>query len=201
MITTDDIQAYIAWAIQNNKEGVIQAMNSTGNAVASNISDAKLIEQVWNVFKNKGVAGLKDVLDRVPRDKKKITDKEAQAFITKFRNLPPEAKFGDWVKNIGDYFGDLLGGSAVQGGSVSQVTSESALSPTVMILIALTGLVSIILLRKVFIAVIGIIVVVVMIIAYGIFAKKITSVTTGGNTTVHNGIGDIVVDWVNGWLK
>lgn len=199
MITTNDIQALIAFAIENNKPGVIQAMNSTGNPVSMNISDAKLAEEVWNVFDDKGVTGLQVVLSKVPIDRTKVTEKEAKAFIAKFKNVDPNAKFGDIVKGIGDYFGDLLGGSTVTGGTVQQMFSESALSPALIGLIVVAGLILIVLFRKFVALVVAIVVIVLAVVLYGIFAKKITTTLTGGGTTTHGGIGQVVLSWLSGF--
>lgn len=199
MITTNDIQALIAFAIENNKPGVIQAMNSTGNPVPSGISDAKLAEDVWDVFSDKGVEGLQRVLSKVPVDRTKVTEEEAKAFVTKFKSIPRDAKFGDWVKGVGDYFGDLLGGSTVTGGTVQQMFSESALSPALIGLIVVAGLILIVLFRKFIALVVAIVVIVLAVVLYGIFAKKITTTLTGGGSTSHGGIGQVVLSWLAGF--
>lgn len=198
MITTNDISALIAFAIQNNKPGVIQAMNATGNSVPSVISDAKLAEDLWNVFSNKGVSGLQQVLDRVTVDSTKITPTEAQGFVTRFKNVNPTAKL-DWLKGIGTYFGDLLGGSSVNTGTVTQMFSESAISPTIIALIVVVGLILMVLFRKFIGVVVGIIVVILAVVLYGIFAKKITTITTGGGSTSHGGVGQVVLSWLAGF--
>lgn len=199
MITTNDISALIAFAIQNNKTGVIQAMNATGNPVPSGISDAKLAEELWNVFDDQGVTGLQQVLSKVPVDQTKVTEQEAKAFVTKFKNVDPNSKFGDWVKGVGNYFGDLLGGSSVSTGTITQMFSESALSPTIIALIVVIGLIMVVLFRKFVAVVVAIIVIVLALVLYGIFAKKITTTTTGGGTTSHGGVGSVVLSWLAGF--
>lgn len=199
MITTNDIQALIAFAIQNNKPGVIEAMNAAGNPVPPSISDAKLAEYLWNVFDDKGVAGLQQVLAKVPVDRTKVTEIEAKAFVTKFKNVDPNSKFGDWIKGVGNYFGDLLGGSTVTGGTVQQMFSESAISPALIGLIVVIGLILIVLFRKFVAVVVGIIVIVLAVVLYGIFAKKITTTITGGGTTSHGGVGQVVLGWLSGF--
>lgn len=199
MITTNDIQALIAFAIENNKAGVIQAMNSTGSSISSTISDAKLAEDVWNVFSEEGVSSLQKVLSKVPIDHTKVTEQEAKAFSTKFKNVDPNAKFGDFVKGIGDYFGDLLGGSTVIGGTVQQMFSESAISPALVGLIVVVGLILIVLFRKFIGLVVAIVVIILAVILYGIFAKKITTTLTGGGSVSHGGIGQVVLGWLSGF--
>lgn len=198
MITTNDIAALISFAILNNKQGVIQAMNSTGNPVPAGISDAKLAEEVWNVFDNKGVQALQQVLSKVPVDRTKVTEEEAKAFVIKFKGVDPAAKFGDWITGVGNYFGDLLGGSSVSTGTITQMFSESAISPALIGLITVIGLILIILFRKFIAVVVGIIVIVLAVVLYGIFAKKITTTSTGGGTTTHGGVGQVVLGWLSG---
>lgn len=201
MITTNDIQALIAFAILNNKQGVMQSMNAAGNAVGAGISDAKLAEEVWNVFAEKGVTRLQQVLSKVPIDRTRITQQEAKAFVVKFKNADPNAKFGDWLQGVGNYFGDLLGGSSVSGGTVTQMFSESAISPALIGLIVVIGLILMVLFRKFIAVVVGIIVIVLGVVLYGIFAKKITTTSTGGGTTSHGGVGQVVLGWLSGFLK
>lgn len=198
MITTNDIQGIIALSILNNKQGVIRAMNSTGNAVASNISDADLAAALWNVFSAQGIAGLKNVLSGVQIDASNLTQEEAKALTVKFKGADPNAKFGDWIQGVGSFFGDLLGGTSVTTNTVTSMSSESALSPTTISLIVVAGLILIVLFRKYVAVVVGIIVLVLAAVLYGIFAKKITSTTTGGGTTSHGGIGQVVLGWLTG---
>lgn len=198
MITTNDIQALIAFVIENNKPGVIQAMNSTGNPVGMGISDAKLAESLWNVFSKQGVSGLQKVLSKVPVDHTKVSEVEAKAFVSKFRNIDPNTKFADWIKGVGNYFGDLLGGSTVTGGTVQQMFSESAISPSMIVLIVVIGLTLMVLFRKSVALVVGIIVVVLSVVLYGVFAKKITTTMTGGGTTTHGGVGSVILGWLTG---
>lgn len=198
MINTNDIQALVAFAILNNRTGVIQAMNSTGNAVAANISDTDLAVALWNVFAAQGVTGLKNVLARVPVDPTQISEEEAKALMVKFNNVNPNAKFGDWIKGVGDYFGDLLGGSSVTGGTVQNMTSESVLSPTIIALIVVAGLILIGIFRKSVAVVVAIVVLILAVVLYGIFAKKITTTLTGGGTVSHGGLGSVILTWLTG---
>lgn len=198
MITTNDIQGIIALAILNNKSGVIQALNNTGNPVESGISDADLAVKLWNIYSFKGVEALNNVLSRVSINKNNITQEEAKALTIKFKGADPNAKFGDWISGVGDFFGDLLGGSSVTGGTVQSMTSESAISPTMIGLIVVIGLILMVLFRKFVAVVVGIIVIVLAVVLYGVFAKKITTTTTGGSTESHGGIGQVVLGWLTG---
>lgn len=199
ILTTDDIRGYIAIAIRNNKSGVISAMNSTGNNVPSGISNAELVARLWDVFAAQGITGLQNVLSRVPIDKVKITTEEAEELVTRFRGTPPaNTKLVDVLKGVGDYFGDLLGGSSVSGGTVTNVSAQSALSPTTITLIVIIGLILMVLFRKFIALVVGIIVIILAVVLYGIFAKNIQTTITGGGTTTHGGIGSVVLSWLTG---
>lgn len=200
-VTTNDIQGYIAIAVRNNKSGVINAMNSTGHLVAAGIASADLLVKVWDVFKQEGIDGLQNVLSKVPVNPEKLSQDEAQAAVVRFRGVDPNAKFGDWIKGVGNYFGDLLGGSSVTGGTVSNMNSQPALSGTAIGLIVVIGLVLMILFRKSIALVVGIIVVILAVVLYGIFARTVTTTLTGGNTVTHGGIGSTVSGILGGWFS
>lgn len=196
-MTTDDIAGLIAIVIRNNKAGVIKALNSTGNIVPDNISNIDLAVKLWDIFSSQGISGLQNVLSRVPPTDK-LTEQEAKALVTKFRGVDPNTKFGDWLKGVGQYFGDLIGGSVVQGGTVTNMTSESVLSPLAMGLTVIGGLIGIAIFRKITAAVIAIAFIVVAVLLYGIFAKNIVTTQTGGGTVSHGGIGQVVLSWLTG---
>lgn len=198
IVTTDDIQAAIAIIVRNNKPGVIAAMASTGHPVRTNIQNADLVVAVWNVFKAEGITGLQNVLSKVPVDPTRLTQEEARALSITFQGADPNAKFGDWIKGVGTYFGDLLGGSSVSGGNVSSMMSESALSPAMIGFVVVIGVILMALFRKTIILVIAILVVMLAVFMYGIFAKKITSITQGGNTVTHGGLGSVILGWLTG---
>lgn len=200
-VTTNDIQAYIAIAIRNNKAGVRNAMNSTGHLVPAGIASSDLLVKVWDVFKQEGIDGLQNVLSKVPVNPEKLSQDEAQAAVVRFRGVDPNAKFGDWIKGVGNYFGDLLGGSSVTGGTVSNMSSQAALSGTAIGLIVVIGLVLMILFRKSIALVVGIIVVILAVVLYGIFARTVTTTITGGGTVTHGGIGDTLGNIVSGWFS
>lgn len=199
-MTTNDIQGIILISIKNNKLGVIRAMNNTGHKVSTHISDADLAEKLWNVFATEGATGLKKVLDLVPPIPNKISEEEAKALVVRFRGVRPDARGGleDWLKGIGVYFGDLIGGSAVQQGPVTSMTSESVLSPTMLGLTLVGGLSLIIIFRTVTIAVIAIAAIVVGVLLFGIFAKNIVTNQQGGNTVSHGGIGAAIIAFLKG---
>lgn len=198
IVTTNDIQAAIAIIVRNNKSGVIAAMNTTGHPVPTNIPGADLVVEVWKVFKAEGIQGLQNVLSKVPVDPTRITQEEARALAITFQGADPNAKFGDWIKGIGTYFGDLLGGSSVSGGSISQMMSESVLSPAMIGFVVVIGVILMAVFRKTVILVIAILVIMLAVIMYGIFAKKITSITQGGTTVTHGGIGSVILSWLTG---
>lgn len=116
MITTQDLQGIIALAVQNNKPGVIQAMNATGNSVASTISDDDLLQSVWNVFNANGLNALKNVLSKVTLNKAMLSADQQNALITKFgltKNTAAKCSFTsplDCLTGPVNYVGDLLGG-------------------------------------------------------------------------------------------
>lgn len=198
-MTTNDILGLISLAVQNNKKGVIEAMNTTGNFISPSISSADLIEKLWNIFSEKGLASLKQVLDKVAFTDK-ITEDQAKAVLVKFRGISPNARGGfiDTLKGIGGYLGDLLGGSSVSGGTVTNVTSTAAIPPAMLGLIVVAGLILMVLFRKFIALVVGIIVVVLAVVLYGIFARNLTTTSTGGGTTTHGGIGAVILAFLTG---
>lgn len=198
MITTNDIQGLIAFVITNNKPGLIQAMNNTGNFVALNISDNDLYNKVWDVFSKSGITGLQDVLSRVRIDHSKITQEQARVILTKFKDIDPNAKFGDFIGQVGDFFGGLLGGHSVTAPIIQQMTSISSISPGMIGLIVVIGIILMILFRKFIGVVVGIVVIVFAVILYGIFAKNITTTSTGGGSTSSGGIGAAILAFFTG---
>jgi len=198
MITTNDIKDLIAFAISNNKEALIRAMNASGYFTSPVISDSDLLTSVWNVFSLQGLTGLRNVLNRVPLNRSAITDVQAQDLAVRFINADVNAKF-----NIGDLFnqginfvGDLLGGHSVTTGTTptQQQVSKPAISSTSIIGVSIIGIILIILFRKFQLVVVAIIVIVVLIVLYGLFAKDTTTTTTAGtsSTQSHGGIGSIL---------
>ncbi len=197
MITTNDIQGIISIAILNNESGVVDAMNESGYKASKNIATADLAAKLWTVFSEKGVGGLENVLNKV-RVTDKITEEQAKALVTRFKGVDKDAKFGDWIKGVGDFFGGLLGGSSVTGGTVTQMSSESALSPALLALVVVVGVIMIAIFRKTVAVVVAVMVIVLAVVLYGIFAKKITTTSTGGTTTSQGGIGDVVLGFLSG---
>lgn len=151
-ITTNDVQALIAFAIRNNKSGLINAMNATGNPVLSNISDDNLFTVVNNVFISKGIEGLKSILLRVPLDKNKLTEDQARNLLLKFNintSINPNARMG-WLSNIGQSIGDFLSGhSTVQQPSSSSVSSP-IISGNTLIYLAVAAIILIIIVALIF---------------------------------------------------
>lgn len=197
MITTDDIQGLIALAIVNNKPGLIQAMNITGNPVASTISDDDLYDKVWAVFSKNGIDGLQRVFSRVTVNKSKVTPNQSEKLTAKFQQPSSTAKFKDWFNNTVTFFGDLIGGNSISTGTpiTQQSTSSSALSPTLLGLIIVLAIILIVIFKKYIAVVVGIIVIALAVILYGIFAKSVTTTTSGGGTTTttHGGIGSAII--------
>lgn len=123
MIDTNDIQALVNLAIINNKQGVINAMNSSGYAIAQNISSDELGNRVWNVFVTKGISELQRVLNKVQINKNTLSAAEQRALAVKFKNADPNAKF---LQDVGTWFGDLLGGKQEIVQNPTTVTNVSA---------------------------------------------------------------------------
>lgn len=197
MITTSDIQGLISLAIVNNKQGLIQAMNNTGNTVLLSISDEDLYDKVWAVFSKNGIDGLQRVLSRVRVDHAKVTPDQAQKLTLKFQEPSNTTKFKDWFNNTITFFGDLIGGSSVSISTptTQEQTASSAISPTLLGLITVLGIILIVIFRKYIAVVVAIIVIVLALVLYGIFAKSIKTITTGGGTTTqsHGGIGSAII--------
>lgn len=201
-MTTDDLLGYIALAVQNNRKGVIEAMNTTGNFISPSIGRADLVEKLWNIFSQKGLAALKQVLDKV-HVTSKITDDQAQAIAIKIRGIDPvtRGKFWDWIKDATNTFGGLIGGSSVSPGTVTNVSSTSVISPFMLGLIVVAGLILMVLFRKFIAVVVGIIVIVLAVVLYGIFAKNIQTTQTGGGTTTVGGVGDMIATFFSNLVK
>lgn len=203
MVSYNDIDGLIAIAIRNNRAGFIAAMNAAGNPVAVNISENELLEAARAVLAQKGVQGIQQVLSRVPVIKADISQPVKNAITAKFAPAN-QRSFGDWFNNTVQFFGDLLGGSAtsVTGPTSQQQTSESAMSPAMIGLIVVLGLVLVVIFRKFIAVVIAIIVIVLAVVLYGIFAKSITTTVTGGSTTStqHGGIGSTIASVLSGWF-
>lgn len=151
MITTNDIKALIALAIQNNKNALIQAMNKSGYPVLYNISDDDLFTAVLNVFTSKGVIGLKSILDLVPLDTSVLTQDEAQNLVIKFQDVNPASpKLGSWFSDLGKNIGDLLSGYTTVTVDPTIITKKPSLSATQIIIIAVIAIAAIVILSIVF---------------------------------------------------
>lgn len=154
MITTNDVHALIAFAIQNNKLGLIQSLNSLGYTVSQNITDEALFTSVRNIYTVKGLNALKAVLDRVALDKRKLTQEEARNLSITYlgANPDPNAKFGDWLKGLGQGIGDFLSGqsSSTVAPTIVQQTTTSPVSSTTIIILAAVAIVAIVILAIVF---------------------------------------------------
>lgn len=183
-ITTSDIQTLIGFSIQNNKIGVIQAMNSSGYPVSFNISDSDLFNAVNKVYNDNGLSTLKVILNKVVIDKPKVSTTQSSVLTSKFQIVNPNQKsIGDWFNGAIATAGDLLGGHSTVVNTGASSTSKSPIEPWMMILLIVVGIVAIIILRKSKVAVIAIIAIVLSVVAYGIFAR--TTTTTGGTSTTN----------------
>lgn len=76
-VTTEDVQALIAFAINNNPSGVNQALN-----IPSNSSAEESYNRLWAVFVNQGINGVKNLLSRVPLDKATNTTALKALYVT-----------------------------------------------------------------------------------------------------------------------
>lgn len=205
-INIADVQALIAFSILNNKRGVINAMNSSGYLVPENISDSDLFDSVAKIGDEEGIKKLQSILYKVTIDKSKITEEQARNLSIKFGNVPANAQAkSNWFQNLATQVGDFFSGTTVvnQNPNVTTQNSEPVLSPLIIVITAIIGIVSIVLLNRgegkkntAISFVIGIIVL--GVVLYGVFAKNqtITSSGGGGSQTVHNG----ALGWLQGIL-
>lgn len=202
MINIADIQALIAFAVKNNKQGLIQAMNSSGYPVSSTISDAYLFNEVAKVG-DKSKKKLKNILAKVPVDKSKLTEQQARNLAIKYKEFNPNAKW-NW-NNIGQSIGDFLSGTTVinSNPNITTQTKTPVLPAWVVPTTAITGMAVIAFLfarnvKNALGASIAIGIVTIGVILYGTFAKKesIASSGGGGIQTVHNG----ALGWLQGIL-
>ncbi len=193
MITQKNINALIALAIDNNKNGVIQSLSLSGYSVPSNISDADLFSFVRNIYVFGGIPELKSILDKVSFDSSKLTQQEIVNLATEFDKLPsdPGAKFS--LSGIAQGFGDFLSGSSnvITGGGGTNISS--LLSPLVLLIMVVVAIVLIIIFRKSAVIVIALVAIVLGVVLYGIFAKKVETVGSSTTTDSHDG--------ALGWLK
>lgn len=202
MITVEDIRGLLSLAILNNKAGFIAAMRANGYAVPAGISDDALNDLAWDVLATKGADGAAAILNRVRPNKAVMADDIKQGLTAKFGPAGADQRgFGDWFNNTVNFFGDLLGGHSTGTGPSNVTQSTSALSPAIMGITALVGLVLGIIFRKSVVVVFLIIVVVLGVVLYGIFAKTTTSTTTGGTTQESGGIGNVVLGFITGLFK
>lgn len=143
--TIQDIQALISIAGQKNKDGLIQAMNSSGYPVAANISDADLFSAANNIFLTKGYDAIRSVLLKVP--KINLTADENKNLLIKYQKINPKAKFfGD----VADFFGDFLGGHGTTIVNPTNITSSSPISAKTMIYFGAGAIIAIIILSIIF---------------------------------------------------
>lgn len=205
-INIADIQALIAFAIQNNKQGVINVMNASGYPVSSNISDSDLFDAVGKVGDNHGMKALENILSKVTIDKSKLTQEQAKNLAIKFQGIDPNAKFSDWFGKLSTQIGDFFSGNTVvnQNPNVQTQNSEPEVSPYIIISVALVGIVAIVWLQMKETKgatnaswAVGAVTIVVLL--YGIFAKKqtITASGGGGSQNIHNG----ALGWLAGILN
>lgn len=197
MITTQDIQFIISLAILNNKPAFINAMRTNGYTVPAGITDDALNDLAQQVLAQKGADGIAAVLNRVPPNKAQISDDIKAKITAKFGPADATQRgFGDWFNDTVNFFGDLIGGTSTSSGSSTSTQSTSALSPAMLSIITVVAVVLMIIFRKSIALVIAMIVVVFAVVMYGIFAKNVTSTTTGGTTQSHGGIGSILLGWL-----
>lgn len=198
-MTVQDVQGLIALAIVSNKNAFIQAMRSNGVAVPAGISNDDLYTLANDTWAKKGPAVMLNILNASPINKSLLTSDQQTALIRKFGlSTDPLAKCGfsdplSCITSPINYVGDLLGGhgSSVTVLPTSTTTSTSPLSPTMLALIVVIGIILMVIFRKFTALVVGIVVVIFAVVLYGIFAKQISAIITGGTTTgeTHGGIG------------
>lgn len=206
MINIADVQALIAFAILNNKSGLINAMNAYGHPVSNDISDAELYNAVSKAWQEDGISELKNILSRVPLDKSKITEEQAKNLAIKYNGVDPNAKkIGDFLNSLGQGIGDFLSGTTVvnQNPNLSTQSSEPVLPAWVVPTTAIISMAVIAFLfarnvKNALGASIAIGIVAISVIIYGTFAKKTTTNVSGGGgtSTTHNG----ALGWLQGIL-
>lgn len=147
-LTSDDVYALIAFAIKNNKSALIKSLNSSGYSVAANISDDDLFNYVKIAFNQRGVNKLVEILNKVPVDKSKITESEARNLAIKYNDFNPNAKFN--LGHLGQSIGDFFSGHSVTNTAPSVIVSnvKSAISPVVIISIAILGIIAIVIIAR-----------------------------------------------------
>lgn len=198
-MTSKEVEEAIAFGIISNKSAFINAMTANGIMVAPGISNDDLYALAISAWAQKGFGVIKNILNAVPRDRNFLTTAQEQNVIKKFGlTINPNQKCDfkhplDCITGATGFIGDLLGG---HGGSetiapTQTQTSSSSLSPVMLGLIIVIASILAIVFRKVTVLVVFMIVVVLGAVLYGIFAKQINTIITGGTTETqtHGGIG------------
>ena len=152
MITTNDIQALIALAISNNKQGLIRAMNNIGYSISQNISDADLFTVSNNFYIQKGFDALKNLFSNVPFDKSQLSQMQLQNLASRYASANPNAKNPSWFTDALTNFSDFLSGhtNVVQPTVDSNTTISSPISAKTIIILASFGIIAIVIIAIIF---------------------------------------------------
>lgn len=220
-VTYDDVNALIAFSIYNNKDGVIVAMNQTGNFVPLNISSKDLYARLLDIFSKSGIDGLRNILSRVSINKTRtqFLDKIFKTFIgnsaIREANAPQSGEdpkqfgsllddFGNWYAHYHTLMGDFIGGSTTVTPNTQSTTIEPPIKPATLIWIAVSSIIIIILLiwwwsrkkegRGVVLkwGIIAIIATNLGLVLYSVFGKTTVVTNTGAGKDVHGGVGSII---------
>lgn len=153
MATTLDVNILIAYAIDNNKQGVIDAMNSSGYPVSASITDPDLFNAVFNVFTTRGISALHAVMLKVPVIHSKTTVEEAEVIYNRFNAVPIDASVAKFnFSTFFQKFGDFFSGSTTITAEPTVVVQAPTIKAGTIIALAIGGIVAIIalifLLRK-----------------------------------------------------
>lgn len=195
MIAQKDLQGIIALAIKNNKQAFINAMRANGYPVAAGISEEDLYQAAGIIFSKKGINGLASILNFYPTSS--FSTSEQKKILNIFGLEPNLASKCDWthpldcVTGAVDWATGLVGGTSTTNTTptvqTQTQTSAPPLSPFVLGITVVAGILGIILFRKFTAVVVGIIVIVFGIVLYGIFAKTVTtsSSSTSGTTSTN----------------
>lgn len=132
-MTLQDFQGFIAWAITNNKTGIISNLNQKGYNTPMNISDKDLYDKLMGIFSTYGLSEIQNVLTGVSIDYNKVTPQDVQSIAAttgaQTQTVNPK---GVSTNTIWDDISKFLGGSSVTTGASSSTTTSPAINQGVV---------------------------------------------------------------------
>lgn len=131
--------------VASNQQGVVNALNSVGILADMNTSPSDLVQKLVSLF-NIDKAKFQTVINAAPFNRNAFTPDQlvqVDAYLTSLKDSNPNAKSFDWT-NPQDYINFVVGGSETNTVvNPTITTSKPGLSPTVIISLAVFGILAI----------------------------------------------------------